>query len=121
MAFDTDILDDDQGLRVRSLDRNEKLYSKSSYIDFLSIMSMLTTKDEKSTYTGMTTSGFFKTPLSGTLGRTSFSKQTDFVGLGIILDMQMLGKKKTQNSQHSKLSLSVFGETTMDMDCFLLL
>jgi hypothetical protein len=54
-------------------------------------MSMLTTEDEKPTYTGMTTSGFFKTPLSGTLGRTSFSKRTDFVGLGIILDMHMLG------------------------------
>ena len=65
--------------------------SQLSYIDFLLIMSTLTTKDKKSTYTGMTTSGFFKTPLSGTLGRTSFSKRTDFVGLGIILDMQMLG------------------------------
>jgi hypothetical protein len=64
--------------------------SQLSYIDLLSIMSMLTAEGEKPTYTGMTTSGFFKTPLSGTLGRTSFSKRTDFVGLGIILDMQML-------------------------------
>jgi len=65
--------------------------SQLSYVDLLSIMSMLSTKEEKPTYTGMTTSGFFKTPLSGTLGRTSFSKRTDFVGLGIILDIQMLG------------------------------
>jgi hypothetical protein len=64
--------------------------SQLSYIDLLSIMSMLTAEGEKPTYTGMTTSGFFKTPLSGTLGRTSLSKRTDFVGLGIILDMQML-------------------------------
>jgi hypothetical protein len=34
---------------------------------------------------GITTSGFFRTPLSGAL-EISFWKRTDFVGLGIILE-----------------------------------
>jgi hypothetical protein len=40
---------------------------------------------------GITTSGFFKTPLSGAFEKASFWKRTDFEGLGIILDGQKLG------------------------------
>jgi hypothetical protein len=75
----------------------------------------------KATHTGITTSGFFKTPLSGAEA-TLFWKRTDLVGLGNILGKQTsIQMWKSDSATYSKPSSSVIGETMEDADRFLLL